>query len=75
VYGLGACGRSAPGSGIKVSFLRWLPADWVGVGSRLQRRGHSRRRRRGRNAAGHANAGALPPGWPLSTQLHSIANR
>jgi hypothetical protein len=22
---------SAPGSGIKVSFLRWLPADWVGV--------------------------------------------
>jgi hypothetical protein len=33
VYGLGACGRSAPGSGIKVSFLRWLPADWVGVGS------------------------------------------
>jgi hypothetical protein len=21
----------APGSGIKVSFLRWLPADWVAV--------------------------------------------
>jgi hypothetical protein len=25
---------SAPGSGIKVSFLRWLPADWVAVGRR-----------------------------------------
>jgi hypothetical protein len=27
---------SAPGSGIKVSFLRWLPADWVAVAVSMQ---------------------------------------
>eukprot|EP01047_Picozoa_sp_COSAG01_P012170 COSAG01_NODE_542_length_15693_cov_13.246253_14_plen_91_part_00 len=35
---------SAPGSGIKVSFLRrWLPADWVGVAARARERARASR--------------------------------